>query len=124
MKKITIKNENREALVQYLTIKARKAEIEKEEKALKANLKPLFAELGKAYKDTDKTSYIYGTVQVQGKAKAVVYKETSVTGSIDWQAYAMALGGTAEGAEAYRKATGSRTTIDWATDKQAEELGL
>lgn len=116
MKKITMKHENRALLIGYLKAKANKK--------LADAAKTVLAELASEYKQAGATDYAYATVQIEKQAKAVVYKETTVSGTIDWQAYAMALGGTTEGAEQYRKAASTRTTIDWATDKQAQELGL
>lgn len=121
-KKVDFRNEERAAIIAYLNAKEEKAAAEKAEKAAKAVIKDLFSRMGKAFKDTDKSSYVYGTVQVKGEAKAVVYRETTAKGAIDWQAYAMALGGTAEGAEAYRKADTVRTAFDWASKSQQEEI--
>lgn len=124
MKKITMKNENRALLINYLKAKANKKIADAAEKAAKAAAKTVLVELASEYKQAGATDYAYATVQVEKQAKAVVYKETTVSGTIDWQAYAMALGGTIDGAEQYRKAATTRTTIEWATDKQAQELGL
>jgi hypothetical protein len=122
-KNITIKNANRTLLMQYLAVKAEKARLDKEEKSLKKQLAELFSELGKAFNgDGEKTAYVYASVQVQGNAQYVVYKETTAKGAIDWQAYAMALGGTEAEAEAYRKADNVRTALDWATAKQTAEI--
>lgn len=122
MKKINFTNEDRAIIMEYMAAKMAKSAAEAAEKAAKAKAKELFSRLGKAFKATDKTSYLYGTVQVQGKAKPVVYKETTAKGTIDWQAYAMALGGTEEQAEAYRKPSNPRTSLDWATKAQEEEI--
>jgi hypothetical protein len=121
-KKVDFTHEERAVIMRYLQAKADKAKAEKAEKDAKAAAKELFSKLGKEFKTTDKTSYLYGTVQVQGKAKPVVYKETTAKGTIDWQAYAMALGGTEEQAEAYRKPSNPRTSLDWATKAQEEEI--
>lgn len=121
-KKVDFTHEERAVIMRYLQAKADKAKAEKVEKDAKAAAKELFSKLGKEFKTTDKTSYLYGTVQVQGKAKPVVYKETTAKGTIDWQAYAMALGGTEEQAEAYRKPSNPRTSLDWATKAQEEEI--
>lgn len=121
-KKVDFTNEERAIIMAYLKAKADKAKAEKAEKEAKAMAKELFSKLGKEFKTTDKTSYLYGTVQVQGKAKPVVYKETTAKGTIDWQAYAMALGGTEEQAETYRKPSNPRTSLDWATKAQEEEI--
>lgn len=122
MKKIDFTNEDRAIIMEYMAAKMAKSVADAAEKAAKAKAKELFSRLGKAFKATDKTSYLYGTVQMQGKAKAVVYKETTAKGTIDWQAYAMALGGIEEQAEAYRKPSNSRTSLDWATKTQEEEI--
>ena len=100
----------------------RQSAAEAAEKAAKAKAKELFSRLGKAFKATDKTSYLYGTVQMQGKAKAVVYKETTAKGTVDWKAYAMALGGTEAEAEQFRRPSDVRTSFDWATKTQEEEI--
>lgn len=121
-KKVDFRNDERTAIIAYLNAKSAKAKAEKAEKDAKAAIKDLFDRMGKAFKQTDKSSYIYGTVQMQGEAKAVVYRETVAKGQIDWQAYALALGGTAEGAEAYRKADTVRTAFDWASESQEKEI--
>lgn len=121
-KKVDFTNEERAIIMAYLKAKADKAKAEKAEKEAKAMAKELFSKLGKEFKTTDKTSYLYGTVQVQGKAKPVVYKETTAKGTIDWQAYALSLGGTEEQAEQYRKPSNPRTSLDWATKAQEEEI--
>ena len=121
-KKVDFTHEERAIIMRYLQAKANKAKAEKEEKDAKASAKELFFKLGKKFKTTDKTSYLYGTIQVQGKVKPVVYKETTAKGTIDWQAYAMALGGTEEQAEVYRKPSNLRTSLDWATKAQEEEI--
>lgn len=122
IKGIDFKHEDREIIMNYLKAKADKAKADKAEKTAKAKCKELFARLGKAFKATEKTDYLYGTVQVQGEAKAVVYKETTAKGAIDWEAYAKALGGTDEGAENYRKPNTTRTALDWATENQSKEI--
>lgn len=123
IKNIIFTNDDRKAVMDYLQAKADKAKADKAEKAAKAACKELFARLGKAFKgDGKSTAYVYGTVQVQGKAKPIVYKETTAKGAVDWQAYALALGGTEEGAEMFRKPDTVRTAVDWATAKQEEEI--
>ena len=122
MKVAHITHENRTALINYLKAKAALAKATAEEKAAKLTAKEVLAELATAYKGNDKTDYVAVTVQDHGERKAVVYKETTAKGTIDWQAYALALGGTAEGAESYRRADNIRSSIDWATEKQTAEL--
>ena len=102
-KKVDFTHEERAVIMRYLQAKADKAKAEKAEKDAKAAAKELFSKLGKEFKTTDKTSYLYGTVQVQGKAKPVVYKETTAKGTIDWQAYAMALGGNSIASQAIQE---------------------
>lgn len=122
MKKVDIRNEERAILIAYLAAKMNKAKAEKEEKAAKATAKALFDKLGKAYKSGEKSDYMALSMQVKGEVKHIVYRETTAKGSIDWQAYAMALGGTEAGAEEYRKPSDIRTSIGWATDKQEAEI--
>lgn len=121
---ITFKNNERKAVINYLAAKAEKAAAEKKEKAAKAELKDLFSRMGSLFKSTDKTAYIYGTIQENGKACAVVYKETTAKGTIDWQAYALSIGGNIEDAESFRKADNIRTSFDYATTKEIKEIGL
>lgn len=122
-KAITFRNDERTAIIHYLTIKAKRAELEKEEKTAKAALKGVFEMLGRTLKmESDKTDYIGGTIQVHGHARGVVYKETTAKGAIDWEGYARTLGGTDEGAERHRKPSNVRTSIDWATKAQEEEI--
>ena len=121
-KKVDFTNGERVIIMAYLKAKDDKAKAEKAEKDAKAAAKELFSRLGKLFKTTDKSSYLYGTIQVQGKPKAVVYRETEAKGTVDWKAYAMALGGTEEGAEAYRKPSNTRTSLDLATEAQEKEI--
>lgn len=121
-KKIDFTNGERAVIMAYLKAKEDKVAAEKAEKEAKAAAKDLFSKLGKEFKTTDKTSYLYGTVQMQGKPKAVVYKETKAQGQVDWKAYALSLGGTEEEAEQYRKDANVRTSLDWATKAQQEEI--
>lgn len=121
-KKIDFTHGERAVIMRYLQAKEDKAKAEREEKDAKAAAKEVFAKLGKLYKATDKTSYLYGTVQVRGEAKAVVYKETTAKGTIDWQAYAMALGGNTQDAERFRKPENTRTSLDLATKAQEKEI--
>lgn len=120
--KVDFRHDERTAIVAYLKAKEEKARAEKAEKVAKDAVKAIFATMGKALKSTDKSEYAYGTIQVQGNAKAVVYRETTAQGAIDWQAYAMALGGNAQDAENFRKVSNVRTSLDWATDKQMTEI--
>lgn len=122
MKKIDFTNDDRKVIMEYLAAKQVVAAAEVAEKAAKAKAKELFTRLGKEFKTTDKTSYLYGTVQIKGAAHAVVYKETTAKGAIDWKAYALAKGGTKAEAEQYRKRPTVRTSLDWATKDQQKEL--
>lgn len=117
-----ITHENRTALIRYLKAKDALDAAKEEEKNAKKDAKAVIAELATAYKANGKTDYVAVTVQDKGEKKAIVYKETTARGTIDWQAYALALGGTEEEAEKYRRESNTRTAIDWATDKQAEEI--
>lgn len=122
MKKIDFTNDDRKVIMEYLAAKQALAAAEVAEKAAKAKAKELFTRLGKEFKTTDKTSYLYSTVQIKGAAHAVVYKETTAKGAIDWKAYALAKGGTEAEAEQYRKRPTVRTSLDWATKDQQKEL--
>lgn len=83
MKKIDFTNDDRKVIMEYLAAKQAVAAAEVAEKAAKAKAKELFTRLGKEFKTTDKTSYLYGTVQIKGAVHAVVYKETTAKGAID-----------------------------------------
>lgn len=122
--KITIKNEHRTIIENYLKAKARAKEAAEAERQAKAQAKEVFTTLGKSYKEAGCTDYLYGTIQESGKARGIVYKETTRKGAIDWEAYAKALGGNDADAETYRKADTHATSIDYATVKQEKELGL
>lgn len=124
IKNITFRNDMRTVIVKYLTIKENRKAMEKAEKSALEALKDTFAELGKEYHGNGKaTKYLFGTVQEQNKARYVVYKETTVSGRIDWEAYARSLPGFNEAdAETFRKESYLRPGIDWATDKQVEEI--
>lgn len=121
---INIRNEYRQALIDYLNAKQAKAEAEKDEKAKKADAVAVLEEFGKAYKAANCSDYVAGFVQVQHAPRAVVYRETTKKGNIDWEAYAKTLGGTDEEAEKFRKVSICNVSISWATSKQAQELGL
>lgn len=122
MKLEHLTHENRTALIRYLKAKDALDAAKEEEKNAKKDAKAVLAELATAYKTNGKTDYVAVTVQDKGEKKAIVYKETTARGTIDWQAYALALGGTEEEAEKYRRESNTRTAIDWATDKQADEI--
>lgn len=121
---LTVKNENRKALIDYLKAKKALKDAKAAEKAAKAAAAEVFAEFGKAYKESEKTEYLQAILQQDNAAVGIVYKETTKQGSIDWQAYALALGGTEEGAEEYRGEKITAVSIDYATKKQAAEMGL
>lgn len=122
MKKITIKNENRKALLAYIEMQAEIKRLEKESKALRAELADTFKTLGDTFNATDKTSFVYGTVQQGGQAVNVVYQETTAKGAVDWKAYALALGGTDEGAEAFRRASNTRVSIGYASKAENKAI--
>lgn len=119
---ITIKNEDRKVILEYMTAKANKSFFTRKEAELKPKVQHIFAECGKALKATEKTEYIFGSIQEQGKAKYILHKETIKQGSVDWKKYALSLGGTLEGAEAFRKNEQVSVEIDWATDNQSAEI--
>lgn len=121
-KKVDFRNDERMVIVAYLKAKVKKAQADKEEKEAKKAAKPLFERLGKAFKETDKSSYIYGSIQEGGEVRYIVYRDTTSKGRIDWEAYARDLGATDEGAEAYRKPATVSTSLDYATDKQVAEI--
>lgn len=111
--KINIKNENREILFQYATAQVNVKKWTDTEKALKAQVIAIFKELGHV---TDSGKAIHSdkmiaTVQQSGNAVEVTYVETTRAGSVDWQAYAMALGGNAVDAEKFRKDSTTTTAI-------------
>lgn len=122
MKKIDLRNDERAIMVAYLNAKKAKEEAEKAEKTTKAAAKELFAKLGKAYKDGEKSEWLTLSIQSKGEKKHIIYTETTAKGTVDWKAYAIALGGTVEDAEDYRKPSNVRTSIDWATDKEEAEI--
>lgn len=119
---ITVRHENRTAFMHYMEVKAQAKELAKQEKALKAELAPVLSELSTACVQTDKTAYAYAGIQVQGKVRHAVYKETTRQGAVDWERLARDLGATDEMAESYRKQSTVQTVIDWATTKQEQEL--
>lgn len=121
---VSFKHETRVKILNYLAAKANKKDADALERKAKAEVKEVFAELGKEYKRQGVTDYLVGFIQKAGKVVAVVYKETVKRGSIDWEAYAKSLGGTDEGAEAFRKDDVVSVSIDYATEKQNKELGL
>lgn len=106
MKKIDLRNDERAIMVAYLNAKKAKEEAEKAEKTAKAAAKELFAKLGKAYKDGEKSEWLTLSIQSKGEKKHIVYTETTAKGTV----------------EDYRKPSNVRTSIDWATDKEEAEI--
>lgn len=107
MKKIDIRGNARATILAFCEADDTLKALEKDVARLKAEAITALlnaghiTDSGKAVK-SDK---VVATIQQDGQAVEVTYVETTRSGSIDWQAYAMALGGTKEGAEAYRKAS-------------------
>lgn len=124
MKKINFTNEERAIIMNYLRAKAELEALETKVKALKAEAEQVFATHGEAYKVESKTTYAVGTVQKQGKPEPIVYKVTEVKGVVDTAKLYKDLNLTEEILAKYRKSATVRKSIDWATDKQREELGL
>lgn len=123
MKKITFRAEDRAVLMAYMAAKAAASLAAAKEKAAKAAAVALFMEHGKAVEHgTDKSDYIVGSVQHHGEREWYSCVTTHAKGGIDWKAYALALGGTAEGAEAFRKAGSTTVKVDKASAKLIKEL--
>ena len=123
-KQITLTHELRAIAVRYLNAKKALADAKTAEAEAKKNLASVMNAFGTEWNGKGKsTDYAWATIQEQGQARHIVYKETSVSGSIDWQAYARTLPGfNEEDAEQYRRDAFTRATIDYATDKQEEEI--
>lgn len=105
MKKIDIRNADREIIFQYADAQANAKKWKDAEADLKPTAIAIMQNAGHAI-DSGKAIHsekLVATVQQDGKAVEVTYVETTRSGSIDWQAYAIALGGNAADAEAYRK---------------------
>lgn len=123
MKKIMFKHDDRAILMAYEAAKAATKEAAAKEKAAKAAAVALFTEQGNAVDyGTDKSDYIAGSVQVNGAREWYTCVTTTSKGSVDWEAYALSLGGTPEGAEAYRKAGSTTVKVGPAAKKLVAEL--
>lgn len=122
-KKVNLTHENRKAYDRYIEVQKLKKELEKEEKALKAQLEQAFTANNETTKTNGTTDFILSTIQRAGKAVYVVYKKTFAKGAIDWQAAYKSIGGTEEHAEQFRRADTIRTTIEEVSEKQLAKYG-
>ena len=124
MKKITFKNEDRQAIIRFLDLRDRRKEFEKKEAQAKKACEPIFKALGSIYHGAgEHTDYIAGSIQTQGEPEWVLYTETRVSGRIDWEAYARTLPGFDEAvAETFRKPDSVREDVKRATKMQSAEL--
>lgn len=113
---------NRKALLHYFSNMEKINTLKAETDSLKAELVKAFTENSSIQDEKSKTVYNYCTVRADGVSKYAVYKSTQVSGSIDWQAYALALGGNKEDAAQYQKAGHVSQSIAWATAKQSAEI--
>lgn len=119
---ITIKNENRKAVMEYLQVKADLSALSDKEQELKKSLSTTIQEMADACSKTASTDYSFASLQVQGKVRHVVCKVTHKKGGVDWKKVARDYGISADTLERYRKDTVTQVVIDWATDKQEVEL--
>ncbi len=122
MKNIDFTNSARAAITDYLTAKANLKVAAAEEKALKAEVEKVFEKYGKAMEDKAASYYAGGFIQQSLKRVGVVWRKTWTKGSIDWQSYALSLGGTKRDAEQFRKPGHWTTSCDYATQEQQVEL--
>lgn len=124
MKKIIFRNEFRKAIEQYLSTNDKRKEYIDLEKVQKKEVMELLATLGNAENTSDSTNAMWGYVMEHGEEVPVVYKETTKDGAIDWQAYAMALGGNLHDAEKYRKAPTVTRVVERMSKAMRKQLGV
>lgn len=122
MKKITIKNENREKLITFIEKQALYRKLEKEVKAMRPEIENIFNTVDQTFDNTEKTKFMYGTIQQENQAVNVVYQKTQAKGNIDWKAYALSLGGSEEDAEPFRKNGNIRISIGYATKAENAKI--
>lgn len=105
MGKIDIRGTAREIIINYCIADDKLKALEKEVARLKADAINVLVNAGHAVDSGKavKSDKVVATIQQGNQAIEITYVETTRSGSIDWQAYAIALGGTKEGAESYRK---------------------
>lgn len=123
--KVTFTNKNRELSVAYMNAKEALKKAKQAEADAKKALADVMQEFANAYdgKGTQ-TDYAWATIQDKGKAKYLVYKQTKVSGSIDYETALREFIPSITDAELekYRRPATTRTSIEWATAKQAAEI--
>ncbi len=122
MKELTIKNEQRKALIDYVTLKRDTLNAQKLEREAKAKVKELFEADANSFKAGEKSEYTQLAVRYKNETRHIVRVVTKKAGNVNWEAYARALGGTDAGAEKFREAESISVKIDWATPKQEQEI--
>ena len=123
MARVTFKHEHADNVKQYLKNQEEIKRLTKENKNLKADLWELFKDFSAMVKTNGTTKFFVGSIQEKGKAKHIVFKETSADGGIDYKAACEALGATPEFLEQFRKPEVVKTTIEVASEKQLAKYG-
>lgn len=123
-KNIVFRGETRKLVIEYLAAKEAAAKAAKVKEEALAKLAPVFDELGHSFSGNGKaTKYLYGNIQEGGAPRYVVYKETTTSGRIDWEAYARTLPSFDESvAESFRKESFQKPSLSWATEKQLPDI--
>lgn len=123
--KVTFTNENRNLSVAYMNAKEALKKAKQAEADAKKALADVMQEFANAYEGRGtQTDYAWATIQSQGKARYLVYKQTNVSGSIDYEKALRELIPNITDAELekYRRPATTRTSIEWATAKQVAEI--
>lgn len=124
MKQIIFRNELRKAIEEYLDINDKKKDYANQEKAKKENVVSILSTMGNEESTSDSTSAMWGYVMEHNEKVPVVCKTTIKDGAIDWQAYAMALGGNLHDAEKYRKAPTITRVVERMSKAMRKQLGV
>ena len=121
MAKVTFKNNHADMIKEYVKNQEEIKRLTKRNNELKASLGVLFTELAAMVKTNGTTKFFVGSIQKQGKAEYIAFKETHADGGIDYKAACEAMGATPEFLEQFRKADVVKTTIEAVNDKKVAE---
>lgn len=103
-------NDERKLVLRIDALKSQKSACEKELDKLVPAYVELVERKGTLASDDGKKKVYAGTFRESGELVTATLTVTEAIGTVDWQAYALALGGTVEEAEQYRKPGNIRKT--------------
>lgn len=125
IKNVIFRNENRGLVNTYMSAKEALKKAKQAEADAKRALVDVMKQFASAYDGNgEQTDYAWASIQAQGKARYIVYKQTNVSGSIDYEKALRDLIPDITDAELekYRRPATTRTSIEWATAKQVTEI--